>query len=40
MVMIPEMVRRILMQPGLQAGGSIAYDGHMPKSYELTWQRS
>src|SRR5580698_6911871 len=38
MVMIPEMVRRILTQPNLQAGGSIVYDGHMPKSYELTWQ--
>jgi cytochrome P450 len=38
MVMIPEMVRRILSQPDLQARGSIVYDGHMPKSYELTWQ--
>ncbi|HYP04749.1 MAG TPA: cytochrome P450 [Bryobacteraceae bacterium] len=37
MVMIPEIVRQILLQPGLQASGSIVYDGHMPKSYELTW---
>jgi cytochrome P450 len=37
MVMIPEMVRRILAQPGLQARGSIVYEGHMPKSYELTY---
>jgi cytochrome P450 len=37
MVMIPEIVRRILLQPNLQAKGGIVYDGHMPKSYELTW---
>jgi cytochrome P450 len=37
MVMIPEIVRRILLQPNLQAKGSIIYDGHMPSSYELTW---
>jgi cytochrome P450 len=37
MVMIPEIVRQILLQPGLVAKGEIVYDGHMPKSYELTW---
>jgi cytochrome P450 len=36
-VMIPEIVRQILLQPGLEAKGEIVYDGHMPKSYELTW---
>jgi cytochrome P450 len=39
MVMIPEMVRRILTRPDLQSEGSIVYDGHMPKSYELTWRQ-
>jgi len=38
MVMIPEIVRQILLQPGLEAQGEIVYDGHMPKSYELAWQ--
>ena len=38
MVMIPEIVRQILLQPGLAPTGDIIYDGHMPKSYELTWQ--
>jgi cytochrome P450 len=38
MVMIPEIVRQILRQPALQAAGPIVYDGHMPESYELTWQ--
>ncbi|MFZ3017407.1 MAG: cytochrome P450 [Gallionella sp.] len=37
MVMIPEMVRQILLQPGVAAKGDIQYDGHMPKSYKLTW---
>lgn len=37
MVMIPEMVRQILRMPDLKAQGEIAYDGHMPKSYPLTW---
>jgi cytochrome P450 len=37
MVMIPEIVRQILLRPGLEAKGEIVYDGHMPKSYELTW---
>jgi len=38
MVMIPEIVRQMLLQPGLVPKGDIVYDGHMPKSYELTWQ--
>jgi cytochrome P450 len=38
MVMIPEIVRQILMKPGLAAKAGIVYEGHMPKSYELTWQ--
>jgi cytochrome P450 len=38
MVMIPEIVRQILLQPGLVANGDIVYDGHMPESYELTWK--
>jgi cytochrome P450 len=37
MVMIPEIVRQILLQPSLRAAGGIVYDGHMPKSYDLTW---
>ncbi|MFZ1011526.1 MAG: cytochrome P450 [Candidatus Sulfotelmatobacter sp.] len=37
MVMIPEMVRQILRVPGLKADGGILYDGHMPKSFALTW---
>lgn len=37
MVMIPEIVRQILLRPGLDAKGEIVYEGHMPKSYELTW---
>ncbi len=40
MVMIPEMVRQILRQPGLKADGEIVYDGHMPKSYALSWSAS
>jgi cytochrome P450 len=39
MVMIPEIVRQILLQPGLEAKGPIVYDGHMPKSYDLTWHK-
>lgn len=38
MVMIPEIVRQILLQPGLEASGDIVYDGHMPSSYNLTWK--
>ena len=32
-----EIVRQILLMPGLGANGEIVYDGHMPKSYDLTW---
>lgn len=38
MVMIPEIVRQILLMPGLEAAAGIEYDGHMPKSYPLTWR--
>jgi cytochrome P450 len=38
MVMIPEIVRQMLLQPGLGSKGNIVYDGHMPDSYVLTWQ--
>ncbi len=38
MVMIPEMVRQILLKPGLQAHGGIDYEGgHLPQRYELSW---
>jgi cytochrome P450 len=38
MVMIPEMVRQILLQPGLQAHGRIDYQGgHLPQRYDLSW---
>lgn len=37
MVMIPEIVRQLLLLPDLHATGEIEYDGHMPKSYGLTW---
>jgi cytochrome P450 len=38
MMMIPEIVRQILRMPSLKADGKMVYDGHMPKSYALTWQ--
>jgi len=37
MVMIPEIVRQIMLKAGIGAKGPIEYDGHMPKSYEVTW---
>ncbi|HZS29249.1 MAG TPA: cytochrome P450, partial [Candidatus Angelobacter sp.] len=38
MVMIPEMVRQMLLRPGLKANGRIDYEGgHLPEKYELTW---
>jgi cytochrome P450 len=37
MVMIPEIVRQIVLRPGLKAKGEIEYEGHMPKSYQLNW---
>jgi len=40
MVMIPEMVRQILVLPGIRAAGPIDYQGgHLPESYNLSWQR-
>lgn len=40
MVLIPEMVRQMLLLPGLAAESEIQYDGHMPKSYALTWAKA
>jgi cytochrome P450 len=38
MMMIPEMVRQILLMPGLKASGPIDYKGeHLPQRYELSW---
>jgi cytochrome P450 len=37
MVMIPEIVRQVLLLPGLKADGNIVYDGHMPKTYAIDW---
>ena len=38
MVMIPEMVRQILLIPGLKADGAIDYEGgHLPQRYQLSW---
>jgi len=38
MVMIPEMVRQVLLRPGLKAQGRIDYrDGPFPEHYELSW---
>lgn len=38
MVMIPEMVRQILLRPGIKANGSIDYQGgHLPQRYDLSW---
>ena len=40
MVMIPEMVRQILLRPGIRANGSIDYQGgHLPQQYDLAWDR-
>ncbi|MDR3415220.1 MAG: cytochrome P450 [Nevskia sp.] len=39
MVMIPEMVRQVLLKPGLQAKGDIDYKaGPFPEHYELSWR--
>ena len=41
MVMIPEMVRQILLKPGIQAQGGIDYQGgHLPQLYNLSWNAS
>jgi cytochrome P450 len=39
MVMIPEMVRQIIRQPGLEAAGPIDYQGgHLPQMFNLRWR--
>lgn len=39
MVMIPEMVRQVLLRPGLKAEGRIDYrNGPFPEHYELSWK--
>jgi cytochrome P450 len=38
MVMIPEMVRQIMLRPGLRANSRIDYKGeHLPQAYDLSW---
>ncbi|MCB1737529.1 MAG: cytochrome P450 [Gammaproteobacteria bacterium] len=38
-VMIPEMVRQLVLQPGLEADGGIEYEGgHLPQKYPLSWR--
>lgn len=38
MVLIPEMVRQIVLRPGLKQTGPIEYKGqHLPQAYNLTW---
>jgi cytochrome P450 len=38
-VMIPEMVRRLVLRPGLRAESPIDYEGgHLPQKYQLSWQ--
>ena len=38
MVMIPEMVRQLLLRPGIKAQGQINYEGgHLPQKYQLSW---
>jgi cytochrome P450 len=38
MVMIPEMVRQVLLRPGIKAQASIDYkSGPFPEAYQLTW---
>jgi len=38
MVMIPEMVRQVLLRPGIKAEGKIDYkSGPFPENYELSW---
>ena len=41
MVMIPEMVRQVLLKPGIKANGRIDYEGgHLPQRYDLSWSGS
>ena len=37
MVMVPEMVRQMLLLPGLHAKSDIVYDGHLPKAWPVAW---
>lgn len=37
MAMIPEMVRQLLLQPGLKAQGPIEYEYSLPKRWALSW---
>lgn len=38
MVLIPEMVRQVLLRPGIKAQGSIDYkSGPFPEQYDLSW---
>lgn len=38
MVLIPEMVRQVLLRPGIKAHGSIDYkNGPFPEQYDLSW---
>jgi cytochrome P450 len=38
MVLIPEMVRQVLLRPGVKANGSIDYkSGPFPEQYDLSW---
>lgn len=40
MVMIPEMVRQVLLRPGVHADGPIDFKGGpLPESYSLTWSK-
>jgi len=38
MVLIPEMVRQVLLRPGIKAQGGIDYkSGPFPEQYDLSW---
>ena len=40
MVMIPEMVKQVLMQPGIQADTAIDYQGSpFPEQYQVSWDK-
>jgi len=40
MVMIPEMVRQVLLRPGIKASGRIDYkNGPFPEQYDLSWDK-
>jgi cytochrome P450 len=41
MVMIPEMVRQIMLRPGLKADERIDYEGgHLPQHFRLSWSQA